>query len=284
MGELTGLLELSAVGRTITGGRIVGRGSTASADLHLDNGEVITFESLRDFANPKLLAVEVAACTGATPALKAADALRALSLLRTLSELHETWTEDDISRGWGIEHLQSVEHRKVNMRDQGDRWRVFTQIDAALTPLVLDDENDARLVRCGWFLAFVREQTYISPAALAQRMERVGWKRRGTRGGSRRRPRAASRCPSPGRSTWSRRGGRTKMVEHSQVIASSQVPSRDTRVRGVQRLSRARTMTRDDRRCPTLAACEYEQCLGKRCECPPCACPDCRARRIRSEA
>ncbi len=48
--------------------------------------------------------------------------------------------------------------------------------------VLLVDSNGARLVRCGWFLAYVRESTYISPRELAHRMERVGWTRRGTTG------------------------------------------------------------------------------------------------------
>jgi hypothetical protein len=206
--ELTELLGLKGAGVNVTGGRIVGRGSTASADLYLDNGEAITFEALRDFANPTRLAVEIAACTGATPILKAPAALRALSLLRALSEIEETTTEDDVSRDWGIEYLQSATRLEVDMRDQADRWRAFCGLQAAnpagdarddgvplvQTQVVLVDHNGARLVRCGWFLAFVRESAYISPKELAERMARVGWARRGDRG--------AIKATAPGRQAW----------------------------------------------------------------------------------
>lgn len=80
--ELAGLLGLPSVGLAVTGARIVGRGSRASADLSLSDDTTITFDSLRDFANPRVLAVEVTACTGATPALKPARAQQALALLR----------------------------------------------------------------------------------------------------------------------------------------------------------------------------------------------------------
>ena len=196
MRELTALLGLGSVGLAVVGGRIVGRGSTASADLYLSNGEAITFESLRDFANASRLAVEVAACTGAVPAIKAPTALHALSLLRALSELHETATEDDVSRAWGCEYLQGARRLAVDMNDQGDRWRAFSEL-AAIDPAtdarhgggpsvrahaVLADVTGARLVRCGWFLNYARESTYVAPRELSARMQRVGWRRRGSRG------------------------------------------------------------------------------------------------------
>src|SRR5688572_4921663 len=73
---LTELLGLADIDLTIRGARIVGRGSRASADLYLSDGTEVTFETLRDFANPTRLALELAACTGATPTLKAPQAIK----------------------------------------------------------------------------------------------------------------------------------------------------------------------------------------------------------------
>src|SRR5688572_24383453 len=104
--QLTALLDLGSVGLEIRGARVVGRGSGASADVYLSDGSEITFATLRDVATPKCLALEVAACTGATPNIKAAQAIRAVALLRRVAEHHETTTLDQHSADLGLAYLQ----------------------------------------------------------------------------------------------------------------------------------------------------------------------------------
>jgi Bifunctional DNA primase/polymerase, N-terminal/Primase C terminal 1 (PriCT-1) len=99
LGELLGQ---SGVGRRVSGARIVGRGARASADLYLSDGTAVEFESLREFANPTRLAVEMAAATGVVLSLKVPEALRALALLRELAEHTETASADDVATDWGL--------------------------------------------------------------------------------------------------------------------------------------------------------------------------------------
>src|SRR4051812_6191347 len=65
--DLAELLCLPTVGLGIDGARVVGRGSQASVDLYLSDLSTVASDSVRDFANSTRLAVEIAACTGATP-------------------------------------------------------------------------------------------------------------------------------------------------------------------------------------------------------------------------
>jgi hypothetical protein len=53
----------------------------------------------------------------------------------------------------------------------------------AKASLVLRHHDGTRFVRAGWFRAHVRhEDVTVSPHEIAQRMERVGWERRGQEG------------------------------------------------------------------------------------------------------
>lgn len=191
------LLGLPSVGLSIRSARIVGRGSKASADLYLSDGSCVTFESLRDFANPTRLAIEIAATTGATPRLKAPQAIRALSLLRAVSEHRETVTTDDLAVEWGTTYLQAAMPLDVDMDVQAQRWRAFSHLDGidpystaraeggtlAANSTVLVHTTGERLVRCGWFRDYVkRDDPTVSPQEIGHRMERVGWQRRGRTG------------------------------------------------------------------------------------------------------
>lgn len=192
--QLAELLRLPDVGLAIRGARIVGRGSKASADLYLSDRTTVTFEALRDFANPRSLAVELAATTGATPNLKAPQAVQALALLRTIAEHYEVITTDDLAVEWGCTYLQAARALDVDMADQADRWRAFSQLagvtfgdvrDASIAAasLVLADRTGDRYVRCGWFREHARrDDPTAGPAEVAHRMERVGWKRRAKSG------------------------------------------------------------------------------------------------------
>jgi hypothetical protein len=195
--QLAALLDLHSAGLEITGARIVGVGSRASADLYLSDGSSLFFESIKDIANPKTLAIEVRASTAARPNLKAPQALDALSLIRAIAEHHEGVTLDHLSREQGVTFLQSASTIKLDMNDQAARWRAFSHLEqiepyskaradassVARASVVLVHTDGTRFVRCGWFRSFARtEDPGASPQQVAQRMERVGWKRRGATG------------------------------------------------------------------------------------------------------
>jgi len=195
--QLAALLDLPSIGLQIRGARIVGRGSKASADLRLSDDTTISFESLRDVGNATRLALEVAACTGATPKLKAPQALQAIRLLRMIADHEETFTSDDIAREWGTVYLDGTAVEDIDFDDQRARWRAFsnmrgldpagarragTTASIAAGSVVLRTPDGTRFVRAGWFAEHVREGENVSPADIAHRMERVGWQRRGKTG------------------------------------------------------------------------------------------------------
>jgi len=178
----------------LEGGAVLGG---ASADLYLSDGTEINFESMRDVANATRLTLEIAACTGATPSLKAPQAIRAVALLRALAEHHRAFTADEIAFGWGVDFLQSAPALDVDLNDRGARWGAFSHL-ATIDPLahsherggsiadasvVLRHTDGARYVRCGWLKDSVRRSdATVTPQELAHRMERVGWQRRGATG------------------------------------------------------------------------------------------------------
>jgi hypothetical protein len=84
--RLASLLALPSVGLGVTGARVTGRGSMASADLYLSDDSTVTFESLSEFANISRLAVQMAACTGVVLTIDRRKALQALTLLREIAE------------------------------------------------------------------------------------------------------------------------------------------------------------------------------------------------------
>lgn len=195
--ELGALFGLPAVGLSILGARIVGRGSAASADIYLSDETTVTFESLRDVGTPTRLTLHIAACTGAAPKLKQVDAIRAVVLLRAIAEHVAVFTADQLAVDWGASYLQSAEILDVDMTAQAERWAAFTRlkgidpearsrgelIPLAAANVVLRHVDGTRLVRCGWFYAYARAQDVgVSASDLAHRMERVGWTRRGGTG------------------------------------------------------------------------------------------------------
>jgi hypothetical protein len=195
--ELAELLRLPDVGLGIVGARIVGRGAGASADIYLSNGGVIEFESLRDVATPKAVAVEIAAATGASPGLKAPQAIQAVVLLRAIAKHYSSMSADHFAAEWGSTFLQKAATQDVDMNDQADRWRAFYSlrgvepsvsaqqqgIPVASACVVLVHTSGTRYVRTGWFRAHAKtEDSTISPAEIARRMLRVGWRQSGTDG------------------------------------------------------------------------------------------------------
>lgn len=195
--RLGDLLDLGSVGLSVTGAVIHGRGSKASADLLLSNGETVMFETLREFAQQTKLTVEIAATTGARPKLNQAHAIEAVTLLRQLAEHRRTFDEDDIATEWGVSYLQEADRLDLDINNQAERWAAFSQlagiepamvahatgVTLAAANVVLHHVDGTRFVRCGWFYAHARAQDVgLSQAQVAHRMERVGWNRRGSRG------------------------------------------------------------------------------------------------------
>ena len=182
---LTGLLQLDTVGVSVTGARIVGRGSKASCDVYLSDQTEINFESLKDIAMPAHLSLEIAACTGAMPRLKMPQTLHVISLLRTLADHLEVSSADDFAIDWGVTYLQVADVVEVDLSDQAQRWDAFTRMQRSMArvSLVLRDTDGWRLVRTGWFRAHVQiEDHTVSPQEIANRMKRVGWVRPGKQG------------------------------------------------------------------------------------------------------
>lgn len=195
--EIAAILDLTTVDIVVTGARIVGRGGGASADLFLSDGGPITFERLRDAGKPNILAIEVAAATGATPKLNGSQALRVVALLRALAEHEAAYDADEIAREWGSSFLQAAPVVDLDMSDQRQRWAAFSSL-AEIDPVarralgacptvaagsrILRHVDGTRLVRTGWFRSYVRVEESIGSTELANRMQRVGWSRKGQSG------------------------------------------------------------------------------------------------------
>ena len=212
--QMTALFDLPSLGLTIIGARVVGRGSQASADIYLNNGSEISFESMRDLAKPQRLMVEIAACTGATPKLTQAQAIRAVALIRALAEHERVVGDDERAVEWGVTFLQAASVVDVDINDQQQRWAAFVQLESsdpqtvwhqrgvpiAKSSTVLHDRSSGqRLVRTGWFRAHVRGEDHtVSPQDIAHRMQRVGWRQPGSTGRIK-----ATRPGLPGTLAWS---------------------------------------------------------------------------------
>jgi hypothetical protein len=256
---LADLLKLPTVGLAITRAVVHGHGSKASATIHLSDGSVIEFETLKDVANAQRLMVEVIATTGAMPRLKPTDAHRALMLLRAGADHQEVMSQDDISIDTGMTFLQLAQVIDVDMSDQMQRWPAFSYLSElhpaeaskfevkpyAEACCVLRDLNGNQYVRCGWFYGHARDlDRGVSQAEVAHRMERVGWQRRGRRG--------AIKATSPTRdahliwnfyvvpASWN-----DTQTDAGQVVALSQVLTNRTHVEDAQS-SRVEATTGDN--------------------------------------
>ena len=147
---------------------------------------------------PNVLAVEIAAATGATPKLTGPLALRAVSLMRQVAESEAAYTGDELARDWATSFLQEAQTVDVDMKDQAERWGAFESLSHMEDPVavrntgeaasvaracrVLRDLEGFRYVRTGWFKAHVRSEEAISSTELANRMQRIGWERPGSSG------------------------------------------------------------------------------------------------------
>jgi hypothetical protein len=183
---LAALLDLPSVGLSIRGARVFGQGSRATVELDVSNGETLVWDTIRDMTRPASLAAEVVACTGACPQLKQAQAFRAVALVRALAEHGEVIGDNGIAANWGMDYLQAADVLDLDMNDQAQRWDAFSRLNGhPVEPwgrLVLRHTNGIQYVRSGWFLTYARTCDAIGPGALATRMQRVGWIRRGKEG------------------------------------------------------------------------------------------------------
>jgi hypothetical protein len=195
--QLAALLDLPAVGVHVASVQMYGQGAGASVDIHLSNGETMLFASIRDMVRPQSLIAETVACAGATPTLKQPQAVQVVRLARIIAERSQGVTDDELATDWGLEYLQEADTLDVDLNDQAARYAAFEHLSRrdpwalaredgksyAAATIVLRDVTGDRLVRSEWFLRHVRGFTSKeTPASLADRMRRVGWTRRGTRG------------------------------------------------------------------------------------------------------
>lgn len=189
---LADLFELPLHGLTILGADVFGSGSRASVEIKVSNGEVMSFDQVREMANPNILAAELVACTGATPKITKPNALRAIALVRAMARQHNTMSDNDAAREWGAAYLQAAMLIDFDMDDQRDRWGAFSQlneVDPIRDPIgvpppnvVLRHKDGTRLVRASWFGTYVRRMDTVSSRDIPNRMSRVGWHRRGSEG------------------------------------------------------------------------------------------------------
>jgi len=216
--QLAELLHLPDVGRSIKTARITGQGARASVDLVLDDDTTLTFESVKDFAHPGRMALELAMGPGVEATFKAPQLIKAVTLLRAIADQHEAVTFDDLSRELGRTFLQSATRHDVDFNDQAARWEAFCMLERfdpiastrrdpvtiAQASVVLHDQG-TRYVRCSWFGShFRRENPTASPQEVAHRMQRVGWLRRGREGRIKATPPARK-----GQLAWSGQVGRS---------------------------------------------------------------------------
>lgn len=193
---LADLFNLSSVGLRVVAARLYGKGSGASIEIDISNGETMTFATLREMMRPQALIAEVAACTGAAPALKQVQCAQALTLARQVATLVEVDSENDIAREWGRDFLDLADVLDVDMSDQTQRWQAFDHLakkdpwgrhidphEPAPMPIVIRGHDGLRYVRTLWFERYVKNRdSSVSRTAIGPRMARVGWHRRGKNG------------------------------------------------------------------------------------------------------
>jgi hypothetical protein len=195
--QIATIWGLEDVGVQIRGAGIFGTGSRAPVEIYLSNDDTMEFESIRDMTRPANLAAELVAWTGATPKLNQAQAVRSVALIRSLGERQQMLTDNEIATDWGASYLQAADTIDVDINDQQQRWAAFERFlhhdplarakedgtALATANLVLSHTDGTRLVRVGWFYAYVRSLDLgIGQGTLAGRMSRVGWTRRGGTG------------------------------------------------------------------------------------------------------
>ncbi len=240
---LTGQLGLGDVGLQVTGANVFGRGPNASVDLHLSDGSRMTFDRFGDVAKPAALSAYVATMVGLYRPFKGPQAGKIAAAISKLARHHAEASADDAASEWGAEYLRVARKLEVDLGHQGDRWHAFSVLGelspasdagedrsahalAAASCVLIDSATGERLVRTGWFQAYVKREVggLYSPAALAVQMQRVGWLRRNSEG------RVKATCPTDGRhlgwSFYTVPAGWEDRPEPPQVPAGSSVYAR----------------------------------------------------------
>ena len=164
----------------ILGADIFGSGSRAAVEIQLDNGETMTFDTLREMTQPGLLAAELVTCTGATPKLDKPVALKVTALVRTIARTHRTLSANDSAIEWGVSYLQGSEVLDFDLNDQAERWGAFSALaemdpqghPAGVPPprWVLRHKDGTRLVRSSWFVTHVKQQDSVGTQEIPTRM------------------------------------------------------------------------------------------------------------------
>jgi hypothetical protein len=196
---LTQRIAFAEIGQTVVDVRMFGRGPNASVDIQLTGDMKLTFERFGDITKPPALTAHLASI-GVAQTFKGSEAAVVGALISRLAEHHDSGTADDAAREWGTEFLRLAAVQETDFNDQAERWRAFSSLEplnpardagedrssftlAQASVVLLDRKSGVRLVRCGWFLSYVRREngTY-NAAILDTQMARVGWQRSGGEG------------------------------------------------------------------------------------------------------
>lgn len=200
--SLTEQLGLDTVHLAVTGVDIFGRGPEARVDIHLSGSErPLRFDRFADIGKPTALAAHLVTQTGVPRGFKVPDAMAIAGSVFQLARHHAEADEDEAASEWGCEYLRVAPSQEVDFGDQQDRWRAFSAMArvnpaesagedrsahalAAASLVLIDREGSRRLVRTGWFQAYVKREVggLYSPVALATQMQRVGWTRPNSQG------------------------------------------------------------------------------------------------------
>jgi hypothetical protein len=211
--DLAEMLELAEINRGILDVQMFGRGPNASVDLQLSGDVRLTFERFADVTKPPALTAHLASI-GIARTFKGREAALAGALISRLARHHDGESAEAIAAEWGREFVRLAALQEADLDDQAERWRAFASLrglnparDAgedrsshslACAAVVLADKTSGvRLVRCGWFLSYVRREVggMYSPQSLGTQMERAGWQRSGREG------RIKATCPDDPRRT-----------------------------------------------------------------------------------
>ena len=199
--DLSAALGLTEHGLKVVGANVFGRGPNASVDVHLSDGSKLTFERFSDITKPAMLAAYLVTCTGVVSTFKGPQAGAIAAAIYKLAKHHADEGDDDVILDCAVEFLRLAPTLDVTMSEQADRWRAFSVLAtddglhanpedrsaraiAQRSTVLVDVDSGRRLVRTGWLQSYVRADVggVYSPAALAIRVQRVGWSRPNSEG------------------------------------------------------------------------------------------------------
>ena len=212
LAELTRALRVDERGRRVSWTRVVGHGNAAAAAIGLDDGYEIEFSSFEHISQPAKLADQLATTIAIVTEFSKLQARRVASLVRLTAsrggELHdrEIYVEE------ALRLLRLAQVVAFNFTDQGDRWRVWADLDAldpeetfepdlykregrrhesktaeAYARRVLiprDKDAGVRFVRTSWFQHFIRLRlgSSATPHQARNALLAAGWAVRGKKG------------------------------------------------------------------------------------------------------